>query len=163
MRALTVLQPFATALVREGRKRVENRPRPFPSTVPLPAWVAIHAGARPFPDVWVAEAAMLRLGPEAIDRVLPMRRVVGAVRFVRSVSLADWLERPWRASRCKQDDPWASGPWCWARDLCVEIEDAPEIRGALGLWTLTGPTIGLLREAIASKYGADEAARAVTR
>lgn len=151
MRALTVLQPFATALVREGKKRLENRPRPFPSTLPLPAWVAIHAGSRPFPDVWAAAAAACRLGPKAIEEVLPIRRVVGAVRFVRSVSVADW----------DHDDPWASGPCCWVRDYCVEIEDAPEIRGALGLWTLTGPTLGLLREEIAAKYGADEAARAV--
>lgn len=152
MRALTVLQPFATALVREGQKRVENRPMPFPSTVPLPAWVAIHAGARPFPDVWIAKAAMRRLGPGAVDRVLPMRRVVGAVRFVRSATFApDFLK-----------DPWASGPYCWVRDLCVEVEDAPEVRGSLGLWSLNGYTdLALIRAAIAAKYGNDEAARAV--
>lgn len=157
MRALTVLQPFATALVREGQKRVENRGRDWPRTVPLPAWVAIHAGLRPFPG-WVDSGrALLRLGWERDTTVeeevalYPRGRVVGAVRFVRSVSVVDW----------DHDDPWASGPYCWARDLCVEIEDAPEVRGALGLWTLTGPTLGLLREAIAAKYGGDEAARAV--
>lgn len=154
MRALTVLQPFATALVREGMKRVENRNRDWPRTVPLPAWVAIHAGARMFPDVWAAEASARRLGPEAVDRVLPMRRVVGAVRFVRSVSVVDCWDH---------DDPWASGPYCWVRDLCVEIEDAPEIRGSLGLWSLNGyMDLAPIREAIASKYGADEAAWAVT-
>lgn len=154
MRALTVLQPFATALCREGQKRVENRPKPFPSTIrlPLPAWVAIHAGSRPFPETWAVEAAARRLGPLAVKEVLPRRRVVGAVRFVRSVSVVDW----------DYDDPEASGPYCWVRDLCVEIEDAPEIRGSPGLWSLTGyMDIAPIREAIASKYGADEAARAV--
>lgn len=143
MRALTVLQPFATALVREGMKTIENRPMPFPSTVPLPTWVAIHAGARPFPDEDLGGAALLWL---------PMRRVVGAVRFVRSVHVVD----------LDHDDPWASGPWCWVRDLCVEIEEAPDVRGSQGLWSLNGYTdLALIREAIAAKYGNDEAARAV--
>lgn len=158
MRALTVLQPFATALVREGQKRVENRNRDWPRTIPLPAWVAIHAGSRPFPG-WVASGqALLRLGWERDTTVeeevalYPRGRVVGAVRFVRSVSVVDW----------DHDDPWASGPYCWVRDLCVEIEDAPEIRGSLGLWSLNGyMDLAPIREAIASKYGADEAARAV--
>ncbi len=159
MRALTVLQPFATALVREGAKTVENRPMRFPGTVSLPAWVAIHAGGRPFPDDDACQWALGQLGApcptwirgsEVARAVLPSRRVVGAVRFVRSDE-----------ARLHFDDPWASGPWCWVRDLCVEIEEAPEIRGLQGLWTLSGPTLGLLHEAIAAKYGQGEAARAV--
>ena len=164
MRALTVLQPFATALCRDGMKRVENRNRDWPRTIPLPAWVAIHAGARMFPDEDAGGSALLHLAvwgdrmPVAGDpwredlrrtaAALPMRRVVGAVRFVRSVSVVDW----------DHDDPWASGPYCWVRDLCVEIEDAPEIRGSLGLWSLNGyMDLAPIREAIAAKYGADEA------
>lgn len=87
-----------------------------------------------------------------------MRRVVGAVRFVRSLPIAD-LDG---SSVGVTDDPWASGPYCWVRDLCVEVEDAPEIRGSLGLWSLNGyMDLAPIREAIAWKYGADEAARAV--
>lgn len=167
MRALTVLQPFATALCRDGMKRVENRNRDWPRTIPLPAWVAIHAGARMFPDDDACDDALERLGvPVALEpalgravarTALPMRRVVGAVRFVRSdfIPGSDYMS-PHLA------DPWASGPYCWVRDLCVEIEDAPEVRGSLGLWSLNGYTdLALIREAIAAKYGADEAVRAV--
>ena len=163
MRALTVLQPFATALCRKGQKRVENRNRDWPRTVPLPAWVAIHAGRRVHPNEDAGLDALIRLGAptgplgtpgrDTARTVLPMGRVVGAVRFVRSVSVVDH----------DHDDPWAFGPYCWVRDLCVEIEDAPEVRGSLGLWSLRGYTdLGLIREAIAAKYGADEAARAVS-
>lgn len=161
MRALTVLQPFATALCREGQKRVENRPKPFPSTVPLPAWVAIHAGSRPFPDDETVGRALVMLGApcptwigarEVARAVLPSRRVVGAVRFTRSTTY-DTL---------RGHVGWISGPYCWVRDCCVEIEDAPEIRGSLGLWSLNGyMDLGPIREAIAEKYGTDEAARAV--
>lgn len=42
-RALTVKQPWAWAICHAG-KDVENRSHPFPSTVPLPATVMLHAG-----------------------------------------------------------------------------------------------------------------------
>jgi hypothetical protein len=44
VRALTVRQPWADLLV-AGVKDVENRTKPFPSTVTVPARIGIHAGA----------------------------------------------------------------------------------------------------------------------
>lgn len=42
-RALTLWQPWAEPVV-DGIKPIENRPKPWPLTVPLPARIGIHAG-----------------------------------------------------------------------------------------------------------------------
>lgn len=125
MRAITVRQPWASAII-VGPKRVENRSWPWPSTLRLPSWIAIHAGARL--DEGDLEQAR-RLWPECPGRgELPTRAILGVVQVVRG--------RIGTAQVCRQD-PWATGPWCWVlRDPRPLPEPIPYFDGKLGLWAV---------------------------
>lgn len=117
MMALTVRQPFASAIV-AGVKPGDNRRRDAPLCVGQ--WIAIHAGATMHED----EARARSLWPECPSD-LPLGAIVGAARFARTVDAAD---RP--------HDPWArAGMRYWLFDRVVVV---PPIRasGSRGLWTL---------------------------
>jgi hypothetical protein len=141
MRALTVQQPFASAIVATGptAKRCENRTwhRWWKNE-----WIAIHAGAAPYKydrdyfgrgvDGWVAFLDDLerRTGWKVYGGDHPSvgfrGAILGVARFVDCV----------QASR-RPGDPWAVGPWCHviseARPLPAPILG---VKGALGLWNV---------------------------
>ena len=120
MRALTLCQPYASAIV-HGPKRTENRPWPVPRTVPLPAWIAVHAGTRDWPAEPVR--ALWSACPPRVE--LSRRAVLGAMRVYDCVE------------GTLPDDPWAFGPYCWVIGAVVALpEPIPILRGHLGLWHL---------------------------
>ena len=125
MRALTLRQPYASAIV-EGPKRVENRPWPVPSTVPLPAIIAVHAGAAAWPT-----APVRQLWPDCPPAAqLPRRAILGAMRVVR-------VSNHHRGQDPALRSPWATGPYCWVIDRVWTLPaPLPVLRGHLGLWHL---------------------------
>jgi hypothetical protein len=151
LKAITVLQPFATAIVSTdpGAKRSENRGwhRAYP---PGGLWAAIHAGARTFPAPpqhggWVGLLDRLteQTGWDAWrvpGRPLgwptyPRGAILGVARFVDCVPAAS---RP--------GDPWAYGPWC---HVIAEVRPLPApilgVKGALGFWTVPDEYLPPLR------------------
>lgn len=64
VRVLSVRQPWAWAIV-NGYKTIENRSTPFPSTLPIPSWIVIHASKTKYPAVtWEKELSSLKLALE---------------------------------------------------------------------------------------------------
>jgi len=133
MRALTLWQPWGTALV-YGPKDVENRPwRPGPGkgNVKLirPMRLAIHAGKKFDAD---SEPGIRELWPE-----MPTEHAQGAILGV--VEFTAFM-RGWPRSR------WAFGPWCWLRGRTWPLSSPiPNVKGALGLWKLPLPVVDQLQ------------------
>lgn len=140
--ALTVLQPFATALVDEDpcSKFCENRTwkREYPEGG---LWTAIHAGASRYCRSAEEEKALLdsltrktRWPANAQD--YPRGAIVGLVRFVACVPVQSRLS-----------DPWAVGPWCHVADKAVRfLVPITGVKGALGFWRLDAETTATLRD-----------------
>lgn len=154
MRALTLKQPWADAVCYLG-KRLENRTRPPPRTLPATELIAIHAGMADSQKDHQATAHLaaraLKWGlgdvmPEvttlgavvAVCRVVgwldnspfsPMRRWVDGMNTINHLEcLSDHLE--------DQIERWFDGPFAWVlEDVQVLAEPVPA-RGALGLWAL---------------------------
>ena len=136
MRALTVCQPWAWAIV-DGRKSVENRTWRTDYRGPL----AIHAGlSRAHLDAMESYPDLSRWD----DDDLVFGAIIGVVELVDCVRVAPpWpierfpaaeqpeLRRTW--PRGEVPDPWATGPWCWLLERPRAITPIP-CRGALGLW-----------------------------
>jgi len=130
MKALTILQPYASAII-DGPKRVENRTwRPNLRT---PVWIAVHAGLRPLRDhfatvkqVWRhdRDRGLCDVGP---PETLKLGALLGAMR-VYDFLLID--KHPGLDM-----DPWATGPWCWMIDQVVRWKPIPW-KGRQGLWEL---------------------------
>lgn len=146
LRAITVRQPFASALV-YGPKRVENRSKPLTVNSPDWApdargdrWVAIHSG-RELYDLDAEGAHWLRglwSRLPMTEEGLPMSALLGFAR------VRGWVEHDGDASDLGAAetervlfDPWAVGPWCMVLDRMTALATpiAP-VRGALGLWSV---------------------------
>lgn len=130
LRALTVRQPFATALVR-GPKRVENRSwRPR-----LPRggfYVAVHAGQT---TEWDALGVVRRGLWPGCPRDLTLGAIIGVVQVV---DVVDAFDRP--------HDPWAvSGQWCWVVGRRWRLTEPVPMRGRQGLWPVGEETRRTLR------------------
>lgn len=130
--AVTVLQPFAHALV-VGVKPDENRTwDPSPVALRKGQWIAIHAGKRRYPfSSKASERHVFELWRDArgMDPLpfvgLPTSAVVGACRFAG-------VRTPEEAA-----NPWAIGPRCWHFDAAFVLRDPFPCNGALGIWKLT--------------------------
>lgn len=160
MRALTLIQPWAHAIVRlpdAQAKRVENRTWPPPETL-LGRRFAIHAG-----KAWDNAAHLC--WPEGLPpperhectrgAIVGVATLLGWLDFrnypvgeVRSVGL-DSKER----ARHLDADPWWNGPVGWLLGDVVSLMTPVPCRGALGLWELPS--------AVEQRVFADEAARAL--
>ncbi|GMV38771.1 MAG: hypothetical protein AMXMBFR64_04870 [Myxococcales bacterium] len=142
LRGLSVIQPWATALV-HGPKDVENRS--WGRHVPRGGlWLAIHASkTQPDPESW---AAVEELWPEAPRAgVLALGVVLGVVRI-------DWI--------CKHDrvpygfrSPWANPHmtmwWHVAERYALPV---PRLaRGKEGLWEVPEHIHGELRELVITR------------
>lgn len=158
MRALTLKQPMASAII-AGPKRVENRQRrTVPLTWDLPVWVAIHAGKGWWfdglydPDV--AEHGMRVLWPEAPARAdAPRGALLGVARIDRVGPYRD-MERVPRGTLTEESlrqlgligDPWAFGPWCIEiGDVVALDEPIKYVRGMLGFWRVADDHAAQLR------------------
>lgn len=132
MQALTILQPYASAII-DGPKRRENRTWRLAET---PLWIAVHAGVAPFRYDSLVEKlrvhdAMVRHWPRmgALPwLVLPRGAVLGAM-------LIDRCER-YETTPEARADWWACGPWCWHIARVVRLPEPRPCRGMQGLWRL---------------------------
>lgn len=93
VRILSVRQPWAWAIV-NGYKTIENRKSTFPSTLPLPRWVVIHASQTQYTkSVFEREMKLLRselvkAGFQSVNvpnkECFRYGQVVGMAKFIRS-------------------------------------------------------------------------------
>ncbi|HEV2927245.1 MAG TPA: hypothetical protein VGW74_01020 [Propionibacteriaceae bacterium] len=126
MRAITVLQPFATAIARYG-KRVENRGWRPPAAV-VGETLAIHAGKKWMPpgDTY-PQSTLPALGDPA---VYPTSAVLAVARLA-AVCTASFF-----GERC-DCGPWAVDGEChwWLADVRA-LPDPVPCKGRQKLWTL---------------------------
>jgi len=125
VRALTVLQPWATCIAHHG-KDIENRCWvPSPRQLRTGDRFAIHAGAR-----WAPKHAIpFRIGDVAIDaKDVPYGCVVAVATFGGVMG------------GIESQSPWADGlgSWCWILQRVVALSEPVPCRGAQGLWRLRG-------------------------
>lgn len=134
--ALTVLQPFATAIVSWG-KPVENRSWAPGGRLPIGSWLAIHAGARDYPGAddedfrnWIGGLAYHHAPPtQRFHRgylgALPHGAIVGVAR------VAGFSDRHVGWS------PWAHPEQQhWRFDAVVPFDAPLPCKGAQGLWVV---------------------------
>lgn len=153
MKAVTVLQPIASAMI-EGAKPIENRkwrPRTvvedFEKRVPvkLPLLIAVHAGER-----WWNPTGASTAGPDvdgcAFTRqrwpgmpdvdTMPTRALLGVMRvsaFLDGDDLAGLPVRTLDIDRILRH-PWALGPVYWVLDRVWKLPEPIACPGARGLW-----------------------------
>lgn len=116
MRALSVKQPWAWAIIHAG-KDIENRPR----RTHIRETIAIHASQRPAKD-WEEHY------PEGGPRVPPPEQwVLGAI--IGFVDIVD----------CFSDSPsaWFCGPWGYALANARPLSEPVPCKGALGFWRVS--------------------------
>lgn len=107
MKALTVCQPFAWAII-HGPKKIENRTWPTDYRGPL----AIHAGKS---RKWLCP--VLRDGtPAPAPAEMAFGAVIGRVKLVACVR---------RRDPRVIEDPFAEGQWCWVLEDPEPIEPHP--------------------------------------
>ena len=148
--ALTVLQPFASAIARFG-KNVENRTWLPGARLPVGGWLAIHAGLRDYPGAytvdfraWLAFVAGPNLPAEAVSVA---ESKVSAGTWRERVVLAAYLAALPHgaivavARVAAFSDPAArASPWAvpeqepWRFDRVFALPDPVPCKGAQGLW-----------------------------
>lgn len=158
MKALTVQQPWAWAIV-HGGKTIENRTQAWKYRGPL----AIHAGARwsdrGAADPHVRRAVLNFYGTRApLDEHQHWYRgeapgVLGAL--VGVVDLVDVHEARMLDEESGCCDPWGMQEWPGKRNLVHLVLENPRpldrpipCRGALGLWNPPAEVLDELREAL---------------
>jgi hypothetical protein len=121
MRALTLWQPWAWAILHAG-KRIENRSWCPPSGM-IDEVIALHAGKRYARDAW--NWPLISPPPKksecTLGAVVGVARVV-AVVDVHGVPLGQ--------------DPWWAGPLGWILDDVHPLVEPVPCRGFQGLWSL---------------------------
>lgn len=161
MRAITLHQPWASAILAEV-KPWENRtwaPRALLDGGAL--WLALHAGQatdRSLSKV-VEPATAWTTRRTGWDRLrdlwpsMPGRRpedyprgILGLVRFDGAGAIADYPEA--------LGDPWASGPVVWRVGRVIRLRDPIPVKGAQGLWTPPPDVRATLRELLADHHQA---------
>jgi hypothetical protein len=130
MKALTVQQPWAWAIV-HGGKDVENRTRNLPGSYRGP--VAIHAGKREDEDGYYDDMIREALGTVDDSWVLEERLARGViVGIVNLVSVHH--DHQHGTDRCS---PWSQwGQWHLVLANPRPLAEPVPCRGALGLWTV---------------------------
>ncbi len=116
MKALSVRQPYADAIVR-GRKTIEVRTRATSHR----GLIAVHASM--LPDRELAEHCA----------GLPVGCIIGTVCIVG----CEPLTRDHLAAACLTEDSDTEGAWAWLLADAQPIEPVPA-RGKLGLWEWAG-------------------------
>ena len=129
MKALTILQPWAWAII-HGPKRIENR-----------SWRTHHRG----PLLIHAGKSRARLCTQLNDgtpvpRDLVFRAFLGMVDVVDCIPVAE-----------AGDDPFAEGPWCWILRNPRPLRETVPFRGAQLLWTVPDDVERCLLECIVER------------
>jgi hypothetical protein len=135
LRALTLIQPMASAIVADDprRKTIENRPRSLPKTMlGKKTVIAVHAGLKWNEDY--AALAMRILGSAVDwDRAANLGgHILGLAEFTGRQFVADDA-----AKTIPRDHPgilWFSGPYGYAIGDAVALPEPVACRGALGWW-----------------------------
>lgn len=121
MRALTLIQPMAWAIV-SGTKRIENRPTRLPKDMRhRETCVAIHAGKK-----WSDEYARIVMDVMGLDEMPEAARwqgIVGAAVFLGH-SIEGAMDR----------DPWYSGPYGHVIGRAAALTLPIPCQGMLGWW-----------------------------
>lgn len=137
IRGLTVLQPFADAIM-HGPKTVENRHQ----RLHLPEgglWVAIHAGLR----LWPANEDEIReLWPSCPPFGEMVRGEILGLAHLKEIRKYDPSDRV----SGLPGDLWATGPWCWIFGKKMPLANTISYRGKQGLWRLSQDVEAELKE-----------------
>ncbi len=168
MRALSVKPPWAAGIAFAG-KRVENRRKPFPSTVELPAWVALHSSKG------YDHAGFAEMLPLTVDSPLPPHTLLLGSSNDPDTQMAAGQPRGhllgiMRITGCHpstscigRDDEgqlvncskWAQintederGLWHWEIDQVRLLDETIPVRGALGLWRVPDEHVEALNSLI---------------
>lgn len=102
----TLQQPYATA-VAEGPKRIENRPQRR-GVPPQGVWLALHAGAAPYPDASaiVGEWRLKGMWPDApVVGDMPLGVVLGVIRVTQCLPYARPAGEHQLAFDLERDEP----------------------------------------------------------
>lgn len=142
--ALTVLQPFATALCDPSPESKWCENRDWRRTYPAGGlWCAIHAGQKIWAPTAKERGKLLdtltrNTGWRAHQQSYTPGAIIGLVRFTACVPV-----------EARPNDPWASGPWCHVIDRAITLP-APivGVKGALGFWKLSPEHSATLRDLI---------------
>jgi hypothetical protein len=149
MRALTVRQPWAWAII-HGGKDVENRTRNIAGAYRGP--IAIHAGLAPFEQHNMASEAHKAAHGSEVPTEIVFGAVIGVVDLVE-VHHAD--KDGLHCSGLGDRDAWWCSPWAdvaaWHLRLSNPRRLAKPIpaKGRLGLWTLPDDVAAEVERAIA--------------
>lgn len=115
MRALTLLQPYASAIA-FGGKDWENRPQPVPATIPTGSWIALHAGSRWWEKTTID--SIRQVWPDCpppenhtYGAILGVWQLLGCERF--DLQDYDWLQKARLDPQSPVASPWAFGPYCY--------------------------------------------------
>ena len=123
--ALTLWQPWATAVVKHG-KRIENRVwKPSPKILAERPVIAIHAGKK-FEAAGLEWCVARGIPREFLDKnIVPMGAIVGTARVVdiTTNSPSQW---------------WIPGQYGWVLEEITSLDVPIPCVGAMGLWTLPG-------------------------
>ena len=168
MRALTVRQPWCWSIV-YASKRVENRSRPIPSTLDLPARVALHAGKAwddSMEDFWPWDVDMPRKETEGWhgEKITPFvggfgidthYRVqsFGAIVAVIELTGCHHADEPAcaRAAGFMSCSMWANdNAFHWQIGDVTPLADPIPCRGMLGLWTVPDELVARINQQVVS-------------
>jgi len=124
MRALTLKQPWASAVM-YGPKRVENRAkRTVPKAWELPVWVAIHAGQSRDKD-----ADRIDFRGWGWEDWSPTK--YGWASGLLGVARIDGVSTGRDIS-----DTWSFGPWCIRIGEVIALDEPIQCSGMLGFWSV---------------------------
>lgn len=138
MRALTVMQPYASAIIHWG-KSLENRSwRPPLSAVG--ERIAITASAKR-PGLYDVQHALSLAAPGTVADRLPLGVVVGTVIVLGHVATPDQA-RGWVGDAAV----WWCGPLAWVLGEPRPLKRPVPCKGALGLWTLPADVVAAMEE-----------------
>lgn len=128
MKALTVRQPWAHAIIRLG-KCVENRTWPTTYRGPL----LIHAALGKSDSAsWKKFVQERNFVPKVSTNLFWMGGIIGRVNLIDCLSLTEVQMRSDTVGF------WATGPWCWLLSDPEPLPFAP-CKGRLGLWECDWP------------------------
>jgi hypothetical protein len=143
MRALTLIQPMAAAIV-HGTKRIENRPRALPKSMQgVETVVAVHAGKcyRPDYEFTCDSIDGVPKGPHNIA-IVPYQKHVHNEGIVGLMLLSGRMftqapSRPFPPpTRGMYFDPWFGGPYGYEILAAIAFPGPIPCRGMQGWWPL---------------------------
>lgn len=133
MKALTIWEPWATAISARRGKRIENRTwAPSAGLLKVGDRIAIHAGRNVEADAIKEVAALLGLEEDRFRPWMAPGCVVAFATFQNVLSSADEVTRFAGSDQLK----WWHGPRAWLLRDVVRLPTPLAVRGAQGLWDL---------------------------